>query len=105
MVGRDHQWDHNPGTLHRDLRTSSNKPPKVQDPPNQQSAPPPRWFKQMGAKVRIVRNQFVACEITAKIDIQTAAEDRLQAGMPSGRSGTLGSGQAWEQIPPTESSI
>ena len=82
------------GTLHRDPRTSSNKPPKVQDPPNQQSAPPPRWFKQMGAKVRIVRNQFVACEITAKIDIQTAAEDRLQAGMPSGRSGTLGSGQA-----------
>lgn len=81
-------------TLHRDPQSSSTTPPTVIDPPpNQQPAPPPRWFKQMGAKVRIVRNQFVACEITAKIDVQTAAEDRLQAGMPAGQSGTLGNGQ------------
>lgn len=83
--------------LHRDAQTSSTTPGRVVDPPpppNQQPAPPPRWFKQMGAKVRIVRNQFVACEVTAKIDIQTAAEDRVQAGMPAGNSGTLaGSGQ------------
>ncbi len=82
-------------TLHRDPQQSSSTPPRVYDPPpppNQQPAPPPRWFKQMGAKVRIVRNQFVACEVTAKIDIQTAAEDRLQAGMPAGQSGTLGQG-------------
>ena len=46
----------------------------------------------MGAKVRIVRNQFVACEVSAKIDIQTAAEDRLQAGMPPGNSGALPAG-------------
>ncbi|HMF77154.1 MAG TPA: hypothetical protein VK604_15960 [Bryobacteraceae bacterium] len=84
-------------TLHRDPRSSSNTPPKIFDPPppaNVQPAPPPRWFKQMGAKVRIVRNQFVACEISAKIDINTAAEDRLQAGMPAAKSGTLGQGQS-----------
>jgi hypothetical protein len=83
-------------TLHREPQNKSSTPPRVYDPPpppNQQPAPPPRWFKQMGAKVRIVRDQFVACEVTAKIDIQTAAEDRLQAGMPSGQSGTMGSGQ------------
>ncbi|RZU39140.1 hypothetical protein [Edaphobacter modestus] len=84
------------GTLHRDPQSSSTTPGTVLDPPpppNEQPAPPPRWFRQMGAKVRIVRNQFVACEVTAKIDIQTAAEDRLQAGMPSGNSGTLPQGQ------------
>lgn len=47
----------------------------------------------MGGKVRIVRNQFVACEVTAKIDIQTAAEDRLQGSMPPAHSGTLPNGQ------------
>ncbi len=84
------------GTLHRDPQTNSTTPGKVLDPPpppNQQPAPPPRWFRQMGAKVRIVRNQFVACEVSAKINIQTAAEDRLQAGMPAGNSGTLPQGQ------------
>lgn len=82
-------------TLHRGARTSSTGPATVFDPPppdNAQPPPPPRWFRQMGAKVRIVRNQFVACEVTAKIDIQTAAENRLQAGMPSGNSGTLPAG-------------
>jgi hypothetical protein len=83
-------------TLHRDPQSSSSTPPTVLDPPpppNAQPDPPPRWFKQMGAKVRIVRNQFVACEVSAKIDIQTAAESRLQSGMPLGQSGTLGNGQ------------
>ena len=85
------------GTVHREPQSSSNKPPVVIDPPpppNQQPPAPPRWFKQMGAKVRIVRNQFVACEVTAKIDIQTAAEDRLQNGMPAGNSGNMPQGQA-----------
>jgi hypothetical protein len=84
------------GKLHRDPQVSSTTPAKVLDPPpppDQQPPAPPRWFRQMGAKVRIVRNQFVACEISAKIDIQTAAEDRLQAGMPAGNSGTLPAGQ------------
>ena len=83
-------------TLHRDAPESVPGPPTPYDPPpkeNAQPAPPPRWFRQMGAKVRIVRDQFVACEVTAKIDIQTAAEDRLAAGMPSGSSGTLPEGQ------------
>ncbi len=84
------------GTLHRDPQTITPQPGKVIDPAppaNQQPAPPPRWFRQMGAKVRIVRDQFVACEITAKLDIQTAAEDRLQAGMPPNHSGSLPAGQ------------
>ncbi|MCC6589313.1 MAG: hypothetical protein IT168_21625 [Bryobacterales bacterium] len=84
------------GTLHRDPQSSSTTDPVIVDPPpppNSQPAPPPRWFRQMGGKVRIVRNQFVACEVTAKIDIQTAAEDRLQGSMPPGDSGTLPAGQ------------
>lgn len=84
------------GTLHRDPQTVTEEPGTVLDPPpppNQQPPPPPRWFRQMGAKVRIVRNQFVACELTAKIDVQTAAEDRLQAGMPPSNSGTLPAAQ------------
>lgn len=84
------------GTLHRDAQTSSTTDPVIVDPPppdNQQPPPPPRWFRQMGGKVRIVRNQFVACEVTAKIDVQTAAEDRLQGSMPPGQSGTLPAGQ------------
>jgi hypothetical protein len=90
------------GTLHRDPQSSSSTPPQVYDPPpppNQQPPAPPRWFRQMGAKVRIVRNQFIACEVTAKIDIQTAAEDRLQSGMPSGNSGTMPAGQAMGSNP------
>ena len=82
-------------TLHRDPQTPSTSTPTVIDPPppdNAQQAPPPRWFRQMAAKVRIVRNQFVACEVSAKIDIQTAVEDRLQAGMPPGNSGALPAG-------------
>lgn len=84
------------GTLHRDPQTSSTTDPVIVDPPppeNQQPPPPPRWFRQMGGKVRIVRNQFVACEVTAKIDVQTAAEDRLQGSMPPGSSGTLPAGE------------
>ena len=84
------------GTLHRDPQTSSTTDPVIVDPPpppNEQPAPPPRWFRQMGGKVRIVRNQFVACEVTAKIDIQTAAEDRLQGSMPPGNSGTMPQGE------------
>lgn len=84
------------GTLHRDPQTSSTTDPVIVDPPpppNQQPPPPPRWFRQLGGKVRIVRNQFVACEVTAKIDIQTAAEERLQGSMPPGNSGTLPQGE------------
>jgi hypothetical protein len=50
-------------------------PPWASDPP-----PPPSWFRKLGGKVRIVRDQFVACEIFGKFDYQTAAEARLQEG-------------------------
>jgi hypothetical protein len=55
-------------------------PVPVPDNPTAATPPPPSWFKQMGAKVRIVRNQFVACEVSGKFDIQTAAKNRLQQG-------------------------
>ncbi|RAP77725.1 hypothetical protein [Paenibacillus montanisoli] len=45
---------------------------------------PPSWFHFLGAKVRIVRNQFVACEVFGKFDYQTAAEKRLQDGAGPG---------------------
>jgi hypothetical protein len=56
-------------------------PQPVPDNPTAATPPAkPSWFKQMGAKVRIVRNQFVACEIFGKFDIQTASERQLAAG-------------------------
>lgn len=46
---------------------------------------PPSWFISMGAKVRIVRNQFVACEVFGKFNIQTATENHLDsAPAPAG---------------------
>ncbi len=42
--------------------------------------PPPDWFKEVGAKVRIVQNQFVACEVFGKFDIQTSSERMLRQG-------------------------
>jgi hypothetical protein len=52
-------------------------PIRVQDPPPPAPPSPPSWFRMLGAKVRIVRNTFVACEVFGKFDIQTAAENRL----------------------------
>lgn len=58
-------------------------PITVKDPPPPTPASPPSWFRQIGCKVRIVRNTFVACEVFGKFDIQTAAENRLQGNMGS----------------------
>jgi large repetitive protein len=56
-------------------------PAVLPDDPTAATPPPkPDWFKEMGAKVRIVRNQFVACEVFGKFDIQTATERQLQQG-------------------------
>lgn len=53
----------------------------VPDNPSEDTPPaPPIWFKRLGAKVRIVRDQFVACEVFGKFDINTAAESLLQQG-------------------------
>ena len=58
-------------------------------PDNPQSAPvphPPSWFKKIDAKVRIVRDHFVACEVSGKFDIQTPSETQLaNGGVPSGQ--------------------
>src|SRR6202035_4358402 len=57
------------------------KPVPVPDNPTSASPPaPPSWFKKVGAKVRIVKNHFVACEISGKFDIQTATENQLATG-------------------------
>jgi hypothetical protein len=56
-------------------------PPALPDEPGAATPPPPPdWFKEVGAKVRIVRNQFVACEVFGKFDIQTASERQLSRG-------------------------
>ena len=52
-------------------------------PDNPQNAPvpnPPNWFKKIDAKLRIVRDQFVACEVSGKFDIQTPTENELATG-------------------------
>ncbi len=54
--------------------------------PEPERPEPPSWFHRLGAKVRIVRNQFVACEVFGRFDYQTAAENRLREGAGPGTS-------------------
>lgn len=64
-------------------RPSATPPTPVPVPDNPTSAnppAPPSWFKKIGAKVRIVKNHFVACEVYGKFDIQTATENQLATG-------------------------
>jgi large repetitive protein len=42
--------------------------------------PPPDWFRSAALKVRIVRDQFVAVELSGSIDFETATEQRLRSG-------------------------
>lgn len=42
--------------------------------------PPPDWFRSVALKVRIVRDQFVAVELSGSIDFETATEARLRHG-------------------------
>ena len=59
-------------------------PPALTTPP----APPqaPDWFRSIALKVRIVRDQFVAVELSGELDFETAAEEKL-------RNRGVGSGQ------------
>ena len=60
-------------------------PAPVPDNPTNASPPdPPSWFKKVDAKVRIVRDHFVACEVSGKFDIQTPTENQLATGGVSG---------------------
>lgn len=40
--------------------------------------PPPDWFRSVALKVRIVRDQFVAVELSGSLDFETATEGRLR---------------------------
>lgn len=52
------------------------------DPPPEHPEPP-SWFRSVGAKMRIVRNEFVALELHGEIDVQTASEDALRNKAPN----------------------
>jgi hypothetical protein len=52
-------------------------PPTRDDPPDEPS--PPDWFRSARLKVRIVRDQFVALELSGSIDFQTGMENALSS--------------------------
>ncbi|WP_299655917.1 hypothetical protein [uncultured Tateyamaria sp.] len=54
-------------------------PPEVTDTPPSDPATPD-WFRSARLKVRIIRNQFVALELSGQIDFQTGVEGALQRG-------------------------
>lgn len=68
------------------LRRTETVPTVIQDvldvPPDEPE--PPDWFRSIALKVRIVKNSFVAVELSGAVDFATAAEDRLQAGSVMG---------------------
>ncbi|MBS1813314.1 MAG: hypothetical protein JSS87_00395 [Acidobacteria bacterium] len=67
-------------------RKKPDAPGPVPPPPDTKADPPapPSWFKKIDAKVRIVRDHFVACEVSGQFDIQTATENQLATGGVSG---------------------
>ncbi|WP_299046105.1 hypothetical protein [uncultured Tateyamaria sp.] len=54
-------------------------PPQITDTPPDEPATPD-WFRSARLKVRIIRNQFVALELSGQIDFQTGVEGALQRG-------------------------
>jgi large repetitive protein len=73
------------GTVSRPAANPSQPTPVPDNPQNAPVPKPPSWFKKIDAKVRIVRDHFVACEISGKFDIQTATEKQLAQGqVPQG---------------------
>ncbi|ABG33206.1 hypothetical protein CEP88_08080 [Roseobacter denitrificans] len=67
------------GTVRRPAAPEPLPPPVVPDtPPNDPATPD--WFHSARLKVRIIRNQFVALELSGKIDFQTGLESTLQNG-------------------------
>jgi len=52
------------------------------DPPPEHPEPP-SWFRSAGAKLRIVRSEFVALELHGEIDVDTATEEALRDKAPT----------------------
>ena len=50
----------------------------AQPQPPEDPEPPP-WFHSIAAKVRIVRDKFVAVELSGEVDFQTAIEEQLNS--------------------------
>ncbi|OJV41721.1 MAG: hypothetical protein BGO25_18850 [Acidobacteriales bacterium 59-55] len=73
------------GNVSRPSATPVTPVPVPNNPTSATPPPPPSWFKKIGAKVRIVKNHFVACEISGKFDIQTASENQLAKGGVAGQ--------------------
>ncbi|KMN81098.1 hypothetical protein VK98_15360 [Chromobacterium sp. LK11] len=74
-----------PGTVTQGdtTRPAAPPPPPPTIPtrdPAPATPPPPDWFRSAALKVRIVRDQFVAIELSGSIDFETAAEQRLRNG-------------------------
>lgn len=74
-----------PGTITDGETTRPDAPPPPpptiptrDNPPT--TPPPPDWFRSVALKVRIVRDQFVAVELSGSVDFQTAAEEHLRNG-------------------------
>jgi len=68
------------GTVTRPAAQPTQPVPVPDNPTTATPPPPPSWFKKVDAKVRIVRDHFVACEISGKFDIQTPSENQLASG-------------------------
>jgi hypothetical protein len=68
------------GTVSRRTAQPSTPVPVPDNPHDATPPPPPSWFKKIDAKVRIVRDHFVACEVSGKFDIQTPSENQLAQG-------------------------
>jgi hypothetical protein len=68
------------GTVSRKAVKQPQPGPVPDNPHDASPPPPPSWFKKLDAKVRIVRDHFVACEISGRFDIQTPSENQLAHG-------------------------
>ncbi len=74
-----------PGTItDGDVTRPATVPPPPPVIPTRDPAPgtppPPDWFRSASLKVRIIRDQFVAVELSGSIDFETATEQRLRSG-------------------------
>ncbi len=65
------------GTVSRGATVTPQQPAVTPDPAPTQPTPP-SWFRHLGAKVRIVRDEFVAVEIYGEFDINTPSEAFIQ---------------------------
>jgi len=65
------------GQITRPATPTPAVPAPVADVPPE-PASPPDWFRSIALKVRIVRNDFVACELIGEVDFETAAEGEFR---------------------------